>query len=302
MYWGALLEMADKDFLKFETVVANPGLLSLAAEQLDKRVADNPSDANAIWQLAETYRKLGELEKAAALYSTLCRLTGQGQLARDLLAVTEGKPQDFVGQDGCYPVPFVIKNNYLSDDELSMLCDYVSAEAWESCEPSKVGKGKHDNTLRRSFDLAMPDWLKKKMRQEIVDYLPELTCALNVAGEKFDRIDLSLRSYGDGHFFGIHTDKRPNIQRLLSLTYFFFIEPKNFTGGDLLIFDTDVGQSEGRSFSECFTRLQATQNSLVVFPSASYHAVSTVNAEAGNTAHYRYAVNGHVWEQSSNEE
>ncbi|ASK87105.1 Fe(II)-dependent oxygenase superfamily protein [Sphingorhabdus sp. SMR4y] len=302
MCWEALLEMADKDLLKFETVVANPGLLSLAARQLDKRVSDNPSDTNAIWQLAETYRKLGELEKAAELYSTLCQVTGQGRLVRDLLAVTGGNPQDFVGQDGCYPVPFVIRNNYLADDELSMLCDYVSAEAWESCQPSKVGKGKHDDTLRRSFDLAMPDWLKKKMRQEIVGHLPDLACALNIAGEKFDRIDLSLRSYGDGHFFGIHTDKSSKIQRLLSLTYFFFIEPKSFTGGDLLIFDTDVGQSEHRAFSESFTRLQARQNSLVVFPSASYHAVSTVNAETGSTAHYRYAVNGHVWEQNSDEQ
>jgi len=129
--------------------------------------------------------------------------------------------------------------------------------------------------------------------------LPELSRALNIPQRNFGRIDLYLRGYGDGQFFSIHTDKFPNVCRHLSMTYFFHFEPQQFTGGDLLIFDTHLSQSVNRAFSESFTRLKATQNTLAIFPSASYHAVSTVKTSTENRIAYRYAINAHVWEKTS---
>ncbi|WP_417783940.1 2OG-Fe(II) oxygenase [Terasakiella pusilla] len=289
--------MVDKKLLNFEDVVANPKLLTLASQQLMKCVAENPTDTNAIWQLAETYRKQGELEKAAELYATLCDLKGEYRLFKDLLAITDGRPQDFIGQEKCYPVPFVLKSNYLALEEMSKLSSYILTEAWENATLSKIGNGEYDDTLRRSFDLPLPAWLKQKMHADIVNSLPDLTETLNVGCDKFDRIDLYLRSYGDGQFFGIHTDKTMKIPRHLSMAYFFYIEPQNFTGGDLLLFDTDLSQSQqDRQFSESFTRVKAVQNTLAIFPSAAYHAVTTVQTRTENVMHNRYAINAHVWE------
>lgn len=287
--------MASKPKLNFEQIVANPQILKLAEKQLLKSLEARPDDSETLWQLAETYRKQGLLDKAALLYQ---RLSEQNPLAKDLYAIMNGEPENFVGQDKCYPVPFVLKYDYLTPTELSTLRDYIQNEAWDNSCRSEVGNGEYDENIRQSFDLPLPKWLKQKMLNDISNNLPKLSNALQIPDVDFERIDLFLRGYGNGQFFSIHTDKLPNICRHLSMTYFFYFEPQQFTGGDLLIFDTHLSQEDKREFSESFTRLKATQNTLAIFPSASYHAVSTVKTLADNKTAYRYAINAHVWEKN----
>ncbi|MCY7296705.1 2OG-Fe(II) oxygenase [Alteromonas sp. a30] len=297
--------MVSKPLLNFEQIVANPQILQLAEMQLLKSLEARPKAPEILWQLAETYRKQGRLDKAAVLYQRLSGLLDIGeqrQLAQDLYAIMSGKLANFVGQDKCYPVPFVLKHDYLTQADLSTLRHYIHTEAWDNHRRSEVGKGEYDEQIRQSFDLPLPQWLKQKMLIDVSISLPELSRALQIPQVDFGRIDLFLRGYGNGQFFSIHTDKLPNVNRHLSMTYFFYFEPQQFTGGDLLIFDTHLSQNEKREFSESFTRLNAVQNTLAVFPSASYHAVSTVNTCIEDRAAYRYAINAHVWEKDNKEE
>ncbi|HEC73685.1 MAG TPA: 2OG-Fe(II) oxygenase [Methylophaga aminisulfidivorans] len=287
--------MASKPILNFEQIVANPQILKLAEKRLLKSLEERPDETEYLWQLAETYRKQGRLDKAAALYQ---RLSKQNLLANDLYAIMSGEPEKFVGQDKCYPVPFVLKHDYLTQAELSTLREYIQAEAWDNHGRSELGNGEYDEQIRQSYDLPLPQWLRQKMLNDISTSLPELSHLLQSPHVEFGRIDLFLRAYGNGQFFSIHTDKLLNVCRHLSMTYFFYFEPQQFTGGDLLIFDTHLSQGEKREFSENFTRLRATQNTLAIFPSASYHAVSTVNTRTENRAAYRYAINAHVWEKA----
>lgn len=296
--------MVRKPMLNFEQVVANPQLLKLAEKQLLRSLEEHPEDTEALWQLAETYRKQGQLDKAAVLYQRLSGLSGQSgaavqnQLAKDLYAIMNGDPENFVGQDKCYPVPFVLKRDYLTKTEFSTLREYIQNEAWDNCSRSEIGNGEYNEDIRQSFDLPLPKWLRQKILNDISNSLPELSHALQIPHVDFGRIDLFLRGYGNGQFFSIHTDKLPNVCRHLSMTYFFYFEPQQFTGGDLLIFDTHLSQGEKREFSESFTRLKATQNTLAIFPSASYHAVSTVSTNTDNRTAYRYAINAHIWEKT----
>lgn len=292
--------MANKQLVNFEQIVANPTLLALAEKQLVNALAARPDDHEIMWQLAETYRKQGQLEKAAALYQTLSTVWEDNQLALDLYAITRGDPDSFVGQNKCYPVPFVLKQDYLTDTELCTLREYIQSEAWQTSRPSEIGKGEYNEAIRQSFDLSLPPWLKQKMRQDILSYLPSLSQILQIPHTDFGRIDLFLRGYGNGQFFSIHTDKFPHICRHLSMTFFFYFEPQQFTGGDLVIFDTHLNQEKDRTFSESFTRLTARQNTLAIFPSASYHAVTTVITQSDNPTAYRYAVNAHVWGENHN--
>ncbi|KKL78418.1 hypothetical protein LCGC14_2025020, partial [marine sediment metagenome] len=103
--------MASKPILNFEQIVANPQILKLAEKRLLKSLEERPDETEYLWQLAETYRKQGRLDKAAALYQ---RLSKQNLLANDLYAIMSGEPEKFVGQDKCYPVPFVLKHDYLT--------------------------------------------------------------------------------------------------------------------------------------------------------------------------------------------
>ena len=294
----------DDNKVNFDLVVANETLLKLGVTQLKKKIELDPKNTNLVWQLAETYRKLGELSEAATLYGQLSHQHGDqfNSHAKDLYAILMGNVSEVTGKQDCsYPVSFVSQRDYLSKEDLQKLMDHIKYAAWDACTPSVVGAGDYDDSLRKSFDLPMPKWLGQKIRQDILSRASTLSSQLKLGDFSADRLDLSLRAYADGHFFGLHTDRNPNISRCISATYFFYFEPKSFEGGDLLIFDTHLSQEKNRVFTESFTRIKPIQNTLVFFPSASYHAVSKVNTCKSVTG-YRYAINAHIWEKNNNVE
>ena len=282
----------------FEPVVANMTLLGLAEQKILASLKVRPSDLNLSWQLAETYRKQGRLREAVELYSHLEKSKYRTNLANDLSAILAGRLEDLIGDTRCCPVPFVLKPQFLASNELLDLQNYIRDRAWGSHKRSTVNAGEYDPQKRQSYDLDVPNWLRERFLNYILTNATDLLRVLNLKTKEVGKIDVSLRAYSDGHFFRIHTDRNSGVHRLLSMAFFFYFEPKQFDGGDLLVFDTDLSALHVREFSHGFTRISATQNTLVIFPSASYHAVSKIQSNAEGYGHCRFAVNAHVWERS----
>tara|TARA_R110002167_G_scaffold81834_8_gene223687 strand:+ start:5367 stop:6251 length:885 start_codon:yes stop_codon:yes gene_type:complete len=283
--------------LFFEPVVANMALLRLAENKILNSIGDSPADLNLRWQLAETYRKQGRLSEAALLYRQLEVSQFHKSLSKDLGAILTGCLDKFIGSSQCGPVPFLLQENFLNPNELSDLLTYIQGKAWENKRRSTVNAAEYDSTIRQSYDLDLPAWLKEIFLNYISHSWEELLRSLNIKHTKISKIDISLRAYSDGNFFRLHTDRNARVSRLLSMAYFFYFEPKQFDGGDLLVFDTNLSDSSMREFSHNFTRIQAQQNTLVIFPSASYHAVSEIQSKSGDLGCCRYAINVHVWEK-----
>ena len=117
-----------------------------------------------------------------------------------------------------------------------------------------------------------------------------------------DRVELELAAHGDGAHYQAHVDvlrgldgkllgKEYGEVRLLSAVYYFYSEPKAFTGGALRIYRMGLGAKEASNDPANYVDLQPVQNSLVVFPAWALHEVRPVSVPSGEFEHYRFALN-----------
>ena len=146
-----------------------------------------------------------------------------------------------------------------------------------------------DGRNRRAFK----PWLAPKIRRLV----PEVLARLRMEGIDRYRIEMSMRVYPTGGFYRAHTDSGSHSDaafgaRKLSFVYFFHREPSRFSGGDLLLYDTDTDTGDC-SYGD-FSRIVPLRDSIVFFPSACWHQVTPVQCETDDFGDGRWVVNGHV--------
>jgi len=79
-------------------------------------------------------------------------------------------------------------------------------------------------------------------------------------------------------------------RRMLTAIYYFYRDPKLFTGGDLRLYDLRAKPSSNSS-PDAFVTIAPEQNTLLVFPSELGHEVMPVIQRTGNFADFRFVVN-----------
>src|SRR5262249_54493238 len=99
-----------------------------------------------------------------------------------------------------------------------------------------------------------------------------------------------------GHFFRIHWDAGEpgsrHSSRMINFVYYFHKIPRPFTGGELLVFDTDLEANEvGTTRFNCIV---PEDNSIVFLPPNFYHSVSPIPRPSHEFSDSRFTINGHV--------
>lgn len=103
-------------------------------------------------------------------------------------------------------------------------------------------------------------------------------------------VELEIAAHGDGDYYQPHIDTftaaagATNINRRLSLVYYFHRLPRRFSGGHLRLLGLGRMQAVG---------IDPTHDSLLAFPSFLPHAVEKVSLAGDNFADCRFAVN--IW-------
>ena len=138
----------------------------------------------------------------------------------------------------------------------------------------------------------------KEARPRIVprirSVLPDVLAQLGMAGLDRYCIKMSMCVYLTGGFFRAHKDDTGHLQfRKLNFVYFFHRRPRRFSGGDLLLYDTDV--DAGAYVSGAFSRITPLRNSIVFFPSACWHQVTPVQCGTDDLEDGRWVLIGNVW-------
>lgn len=114
-----------------------------------------------------------------------------------------------------------------------------------------------------------------------------------------DKLELELAVHNDGAHFAPHVDLpiggnrqalreagQITTERLLSGVYYFYDEPKGFSGGQLR-----MHRFGGSGGTEDVLDIEPEQNSFVIFPSWARHEVVRVNCPTKRFEHSRFAVN-----------
>ncbi len=137
---------------------------------------------------------------------------------------------------------------------------------------------------------------------KLLEALPRLIAATGVKGPEPRSLELELAAHGDGAHYGAHLDipvgqgrrtigARPGEDRVLSGVYYFYNEPKGFSGGALRLYRFNAKPAEGSAGDSDYVDIQPLNNSLVAFPSWATHEVRRVSCASGAFRDYRFALN-----------
>lgn len=168
--------------------------------------------------------------------------------------------------------------NFLDRATHSNLLDYAIAHQ-ANFVPTTTSTGEVD--YRKSLILYSFPEFETRIVEKIRECLPKVQEQLNL---RFDvkQVECQLTSHGDGNYYKIHNDDgHPDVaNRMLTYVYYFYREPKAFSGGELVIYGEE----------EC--AIEPVNNSIVFFPSHLLHEVKTINLPSLQFADGRFTVNG----------
>ena len=273
--------------------------------ELQRRAAAQPLAAGPLMALAETHRCQGNFKAAIAIYEQVASAQrGDWRKAAWLSAMLRQEQLPFVPPSGVWPAPFVRIENFLPRTEHERVLAIALSLA-SRFQQARLGSGEHrhvDESRRRGLAIdqvgcdALRGLLVPRLRPLLSSIQERLRLCTPPPPHRFSHIDLA--AYPHGNFGGAHCDTSPRPYPRLSLNavYFFHRQPLAFTGGDLLLYDTDV--ETGISSRLAFSRIAPTSNSLVLLPASYFHAVTQVASRSSELRDARLSACFSVFEES----
>jgi Rps23 Pro-64 3,4-dihydroxylase Tpa1-like proline 4-hydroxylase len=190
------------------------------------------------------------------------------------------------------PARYVRFTNVLGSAAKTRLLDEAIARAPERV-PSRVTTNIPD--YRRSRVVNRAGDLAADLVDRVRDRFPELCADLKVPPFSISEIEAQLTVHSDGDYFQVHTDNGDDETRTraISYVYYFHRQPKRFTGGELVLFDTRLENGQSIAVGPPVV-IEPEDDSLIVFPSGCLHEVRPVQMLSDDPEDGRFTINGWV--------
>jgi SM-20-related protein len=158
------------------------------------------------------------------------------------------------------------------------------------------GTSRYDPGARKSLTSRDLGEFGQLLRARIAETVPAMRQELGLAEFELDHVELELAAHGHGGHFDHHTDTVHEGQtgRIMSAVYYFFAEPRRFSGGELRLFGWWRGDTSG-SHQPPHRYITPENDSLLVFPSWAMHEVMPVNCPSEEFADSRFSINCWIW-------
>ncbi len=274
-------------------VLTRGGLMEQAEARLKHAVEIDPDNLAAIQKLATIYRCRGDVAAALNAYRRISELRPDDVRAQYLQCVLSGRDRFPTAlPPGDWPAPFVRIEGFLSQAERDLVLALALKQQteFEVATIGEVGEYKPETrtawVVSREIEKLIP-WFLPRVETTLANVLPRL----QVSPFRIGQIELQMTVHRTGSHYKIHPDKgaEKHRHRRVSYVYYFHRVPKRFTGGDLLLYDSDTAAC---SYTTAFTRLGPLDNSIVFFPSEYFHQVTVVECETEAFGDGRFTLNG----------
>jgi len=182
-------------------------------------------------------------------------------------------------------------DNFLAPEEHQRLLNYALYTESNFISSSTTD---NRNDYRKSKLVYHPDAnLLQVLINRIYAVLPEVLSKLGLSPFTVARMDTQLTSSNDGEFYKMHDDNssEPTATRQLTYVYYFYREPKPFTGGELKIYNNKI-ENHYWTRGEGFKLVEPRNNSIVFFFSGYEHEVLPVRCASKAFADSRFTLNG----------
>lgn len=187
---------------------------------------------------------------------------------------------------------FVQIDNFFTKDETSRLLDYVLKNESEFVPTST---STNDLDYRRSMIIYSFPEFSQLITKRIKAILPDVFRKVNLEPFPISEIETQLTSHNDGNYYKIHNDNgsTDTATREFTYVYYFYREPKAFSGGELLIYDSKI-ENNFYLNADTFHTVEPRNNSIVFFLSRYLHEVLPVSCPSQSFADSRFTINGWV--------
>jgi Rps23 Pro-64 3,4-dihydroxylase Tpa1-like proline 4-hydroxylase len=131
------------------------------------------------------------------------------------------------------------------------------------------------------------------MRNKILNALPDILPQLNHQPFDVSQVEMQLTAHNDGCFYKIHNDSgsEKTYTRTLTYVYYFHQEPKQFSGGELRLYETELKNGSAISQGQ-YKTIEPRNNSIVFFDSRCKHEVMPVRCPSQRFEDGRFTLNG----------
>ncbi len=203
------------------------------------------------------------------------------------------EPQKVIGEEGqIISSEYAWVENFLTTNQCQRLLEHVKEE-----ERNFISTSNSDNdpNYRRSQVLYSFPEFAELMTARILAITPFILTYLRLDSFNPSNIEIQLTQHNDGNYYKIHNDNGSIdcANRILTYVYYFHLEPKAFSGGELVLYDNKI---ENNFYVEADTYKKVTpqHNCIVFFPSHYMHEVLTVNCPSRAFMDSRFTINGWV--------
>jgi Rps23 Pro-64 3,4-dihydroxylase Tpa1-like proline 4-hydroxylase len=187
-------------------------------------------------------------------------------------------------------------SDVLSQNQINGLTQLV-LENKEHFRDSDIFGGNHRLTggtsFRKSKSLSVLQI--DKFKNLFIDFIRaefKTICeSLNIEYFEIYKFDMQLTTHNDGDYYLWHRDisDEQTDPRMITFVYYFFVEPKMFSGGELILYPEN----------RIPVSIVPENNSMIVFRPALLHEVKPVSCPGGNFENGRFAINGWVRKQKN---
>ena len=273
-----------------------PALLDQAVAALERKLAATPQNAAGWRSLGNLHRRRGDFPSALAAYRRLQTLQGD-VTANWLVAVASGEEPPKKAPEGIRPAPFLHMTNFFTPAQRERL-SAITRLGHESFKPATIFHGNESEVrpevrtalvARRRATQEVRRWFVPKLRR----LLPRVAAHLQIGEIGKRLIEAQVTAHQTGGLYQAHYDVgNPVSNRLISYVCYFHEEPRRFSGGELLLYDTCPEPLEANRIS--FSRVDPVGNSAIFFPSYCCHEVLAVDCQSDALQDGRFTVNGWV--------
>jgi Rps23 Pro-64 3,4-dihydroxylase Tpa1-like proline 4-hydroxylase len=193
----------------------------------------------------------------------------------------------------------VVLDEFLTAADLNTLRQYVLEqemrfEISEVLSPGVSG-GAVDYERRRSRVLMDLGGHERVIVDRILTCLPRVLHRWGREPFPISRVEAQTTASNHGDFFGCHSDNGAEevATREITFVYFFHREPKQFSGGELRIYDSRR-ENDNYVPTANYRTIVPEQNQLVLFASGLSHEITPVDCPSGQFADSRFTINGWV--------
>jgi SM-20-related protein len=148
---------------------------------------------------------------------------------------------------------------------------------------------------RKSVVLHFFPEFSELLLQRIQSVLPDVLNKFGIPVFTASQIESQLTAHNDGNYYKVHNDNGSpeTATRTLTYVYYFYKEPKAFSGGELLLYDSTI-ENNFYVKADSFQTVEPRNNSIVFFPSHYMHEVLPVSCPKRAFADSRFTINGWV--------